>query len=82
MNRCNFTNNADFNFFFVQHGTKMSLYLFELMHEHKNKLTKEDRLSVGALMNALKLCDSKYASLSAPPNADLIKSMKEVRESI
>ncbi|KAL7987549.1 hypothetical protein Chor_006468, partial [Crotalus horridus] len=61
----------------LQHGPKLTLYLFELMHDHKDELTKEEQISVGALMNTLKLCGYKCIPLSAPPKPDLIKAMKE-----
>ncbi|XP_063162622.1 lysosomal-trafficking regulator isoform X2 [Candoia aspera] len=61
----------------LQHGPKLSLYLFELMHDHKDELTKEEQISVGAFMNTLKLCGYKYIPLNAPPKPDLIKAMKE-----
>ncbi|KAJ6664668.1 hypothetical protein lerEdw1_006241 [Lerista edwardsae] len=61
----------------LQHGPKLSLYLFELMHDHKDELTKEDQLSVGVFMDALKRCGYKYIPLSVPPKPDLIKAMKE-----
>ncbi|XP_048341727.1 LOW QUALITY PROTEIN: lysosomal-trafficking regulator [Sphaerodactylus townsendi] len=60
-----------------QHGSKLSLYLFELIHEHKDELTEEDQFSVGAFMNTLKLCGHKCFPLNVPPNPDLIKTMKE-----
>ncbi|XP_062980418.1 lysosomal-trafficking regulator [Elgaria multicarinata webbii] len=61
----------------LQHGPKLSLYLFELMHDHKDELTKDEQLSVGAFMNTLKLCGYKYIPLNAPPKPDLVKAMKE-----
>ncbi|XP_026525210.1 lysosomal-trafficking regulator isoform X2 [Notechis scutatus] len=61
----------------LQHGPKLSLYLFELMHDHKDELTKEEQISVGAFMNTLKLCGYKYIPLNAPPKPDLIKAMEE-----
>ncbi|XP_061480531.1 lysosomal-trafficking regulator isoform X2 [Rhineura floridana] len=61
----------------LQHGPKLSLYLFELLHEHKGELTREQQLAVGVFMNALKLCGYKYIPLNAPPKPDLIKAMKE-----
>lgn len=66
----------------MQHGPKLSLYLFELMHDHKDELTKEEQISVGAFMNTLKLCGYKYIPLNAPPKPDLIKAMEEVCKSI
>ncbi|XP_042325199.1 lysosomal-trafficking regulator isoform X2 [Sceloporus undulatus] len=61
----------------LQHGPKLSLYLFELIHNHKDELTNEEQLSVGVFMNALKLCGYKYIPVNAPPKPDLIKAMKE-----
>ncbi|XP_067321110.1 lysosomal-trafficking regulator [Anolis sagrei] len=61
----------------LQHGPKLSLYLFELIHNHKDELTSEEQILVGAFMNALKLCGYKYIPINAPPKPDLIKAMKE-----
>ncbi|XP_054831083.1 lysosomal-trafficking regulator [Eublepharis macularius] len=61
----------------LQHGQKLSLYLFELMHNHKDELTEEDQLSVGVFMNTLKLCGYKSVPLNIPPKPDFIKAMKE-----
>nr|XP_056708316.1 lysosomal-trafficking regulator isoform X1 [Euleptes europaea] len=59
------------------HGSKLSLYLFELIHDHKEELTEEDQLSVGAFMKTLKLCGYKCVPVNVPPKPDLIKTMKE-----
>ncbi|XP_060099186.1 lysosomal-trafficking regulator [Heteronotia binoei] len=60
-----------------QHGSKLSVYLFELIYNHKNELTEEDQLSVGLFMNTLKLCGHKCVPLNVPPKPDIIKTMKE-----
>ncbi|XP_077201679.1 lysosomal-trafficking regulator isoform X3 [Paroedura picta] len=61
----------------LQHGSRLSLYLFELIYYHKDELTEEDQLSVGLFMNTLKLCGFKCVPLNVPPNPDIIKTMKE-----
>ncbi|XP_053155888.1 lysosomal-trafficking regulator isoform X2 [Hemicordylus capensis] len=61
----------------LHHGPKLSLYLFELIHDHKDELSKEDQLSVDVFMNALKLCGYKYIPINAQPNPEFIKAMKE-----
>ncbi|XP_005291247.2 lysosomal-trafficking regulator isoform X3 [Chrysemys picta bellii] len=64
----------------LQHGPKLALYLYELMHDHKDELTKEEQVSSGVFMNALKFCGYKYISPSAPPKPDLLNAMKEDRK--
>ncbi|XP_074846230.1 lysosomal-trafficking regulator [Carettochelys insculpta] len=60
-----------------QHGPKLALYLFELMHDHKDELTKEEQISSGIFMNALKFCGYKYIPPSALPKPELLEAMKE-----
>uniref|UniRef100_A0A674JZ57 Lysosomal-trafficking regulator n=1 Tax=Terrapene triunguis TaxID=2587831 RepID=A0A674JZ57_9SAUR len=64
----------------LQHGPKLALYLYELMHDHKDELTKEEQVSSGVFMNALKFCGYKCISPSAPPKPDLLNAMKEDRK--
>ncbi|XP_078239262.1 lysosomal-trafficking regulator isoform X4 [Pogona vitticeps] len=61
----------------LQHGPKLSLYLFELIHNYKDELTNEEQSSVEVFMNALKRCGYKYIPLDASTKPDLIKAMKE-----
>uniref|UniRef100_A0A8C4YN84 Lysosomal-trafficking regulator n=1 Tax=Gopherus evgoodei TaxID=1825980 RepID=A0A8C4YN84_9SAUR len=64
----------------LQHGPKLALYLYELMHDHKDELTREEQVSSGVFMNALKFCGYKCISPSAPPKPDLLNAMKEDRK--
>nr|XP_006122129.1 lysosomal-trafficking regulator isoform X1 [Pelodiscus sinensis]XP_014428565.1 lysosomal-trafficking regulator isoform X1 [Pelodiscus sinensis]XP_025039908.1 lysosomal-trafficking regulator isoform X1 [Pelodiscus sinensis]XP_025039909.1 lysosomal-trafficking regulator isoform X1 [Pelodiscus sinensis]XP_025039910.1 lysosomal-trafficking regulator isoform X1 [Pelodiscus sinensis]XP_025039911.1 lysosomal-trafficking regulator isoform X1 [Pelodiscus sinensis] len=61
----------------LQHGPKLALYLYELMHDCKNELTEEELLSSGVFMDALKFCGYKCIPPNAPPKPDLLKVMKE-----
>ncbi|KAM4040946.1 lysosomal-trafficking regulator isoform 3-T3 [Anomaloglossus baeobatrachus] len=61
----------------VQHGPKMSLYLFELMYNHKAELTKEDQTMGALLMSALEESGYKCIPPNAPLVLDLIKAAKE-----
>ncbi|XP_073194262.1 lysosomal-trafficking regulator isoform X3 [Lepidochelys kempii] len=62
------------------HGPKLALYLYELMHDHKDELTEEEQASSGVFMNALKFCGYKCISPSALPEPDFLKAMKEKYE--
>ncbi|KAE8601970.1 hypothetical protein XENTR_v10013848 [Xenopus tropicalis] len=61
----------------LQHGPKLALYLYELMHDHKEELTKEEQVAGGLFMNALKLTGYRCIPPSAPPKPDLIKAISE-----
>ncbi|XP_041270135.1 lysosomal-trafficking regulator [Onychostruthus taczanowskii] len=61
----------------LQHGPKLVLYLYELMHSHSDGMTKEQQRAAGDLMNALKSCGYKCIPLSPRPKPDLIKALKE-----
>ncbi|XP_008051823.1 lysosomal-trafficking regulator [Carlito syrichta] len=61
----------------LQHGSKLVLYLSELIHNHQGELTEEDLDTAELLMNALKLCGHKCIPPSASTKADLIKVIKE-----
>uniref|UniRef100_A0A8C5M6R0 Lysosomal trafficking regulator n=1 Tax=Leptobrachium leishanense TaxID=445787 RepID=A0A8C5M6R0_9ANUR len=61
----------------LQHGTKLSLYLYELMHDHKEELSKEEEKTAGQFMNTLKLSGFKCVPLNAPPKPDLMKAIQE-----
>ncbi|XP_073416193.1 lysosomal-trafficking regulator isoform X2 [Dendrobates tinctorius] len=64
----------------LQHGPKMSLYLFELMYNHKEELTKEDQTLGALLMSALKESGYKCIPPNAPLDLDLIKASEEEQE--
>ncbi|XP_053567057.1 lysosomal-trafficking regulator isoform X2 [Bombina bombina] len=61
----------------LQHGPKLVLYLYELMHDHKEELTKEEQATAAAFLSALKLSGYKCIPPNAPPKPDLIKAIKE-----
>ncbi|KAM4772207.1 lysosomal-trafficking regulator [Rhinophrynus dorsalis] len=61
----------------LQHGPKLALYLYELMHDHKEALTKEEQVAGGLFMSALKLSGYRCIPPSAPPKPDLIKAIIE-----
>lgn len=56
----------------------MALYLFELMYNHKDDLTKEDQTMGALLMSALKESGYKCIPPNAPLKLDLLKASKEV----
>ncbi|XP_028844512.1 lysosomal-trafficking regulator isoform X1 [Denticeps clupeoides] len=60
-----------------QHGPKLALYLYELLHDHKDGLTKEEQAAAGAFMTSLKLCGHRCISPNAPPKPDLLKAIRE-----
>ncbi|MGH0178328.1 UNVERIFIED_CONTAM: hypothetical protein FKN15_076979 [Acipenser sinensis] len=57
----------------LEHGPKLALYLYELFHDHKDCLSKEEQTAVGIFMTSLKLCGHRCI----PPKPDLIKAIKE-----
>lgn len=61
-----------------QHGPKLSLYLYELLHDHKDGLTKDEQNAVGVFMTSLKLCGHRCIPPNAAHKQDLLKAMKEV----
>ncbi|XP_029107089.1 lysosomal-trafficking regulator isoform X1 [Scleropages formosus] len=61
----------------LEHGPKLALYLYELLHDHRHSLTKEEQTAVGVFMTALKLCGHRCIPPNAPPRPDLIKAIKE-----
>ncbi|XP_078069512.1 lysosomal-trafficking regulator isoform X2 [Mustelus asterias] len=61
----------------LEHGPKLALYLYELMHDHMETLTNEQQSAAGNFFNSLKLCGYKCIPLGAPPKPDLIKAIKE-----
>ncbi|KAM6280769.1 lysosomal-trafficking regulator isoform 1-T3 [Porphyrio hochstetteri] len=61
----------------LQHGPKLMLYLYELMHNHSDEMTKEQQKTAGDFVNTLKSCGYKCIPLSPRPKPDLIKALKE-----
>ncbi|XP_075718563.1 lysosomal-trafficking regulator isoform X2 [Rhinoderma darwinii] len=61
----------------LQHGPKMALYLFELMYNHKEDLTRDDQTMGALLMSALKESGYKCIPPNAPLKPDLLKASKE-----
>ncbi|XP_076018474.1 lysosomal-trafficking regulator isoform X2 [Genypterus blacodes] len=61
----------------LEHGPKLSLYLYEMLHDHKESLTKEEQSAVGVFMTSLKLCGHRCIPPSAPHKQDLLKAIKE-----
>ncbi|XP_049687494.1 lysosomal-trafficking regulator isoform X2 [Accipiter gentilis] len=61
----------------LQHGPKLVLYLYELMHNHSDEMTKEEQRAAGDFVNTLKCCGYKCITLSPRPKPDLIKALKE-----
>ncbi|KAM8954167.1 lysosomal-trafficking regulator isoform 2-T2 [Pelodytes ibericus] len=61
----------------LQHGQKLGLYLYELMHDHEEELTRDEQKAGGQFMNALKLAGFKCVPPSAPPKPDLVKAIQE-----
>ncbi|CAI9531593.1 unnamed protein product [Staurois parvus] len=64
----------------LQHGPKLALYVFELLHNHKDSLTKEDEAAGVLLMNAIKQAGYRCIPPSAPLKSDLVKAAKEEQE--
>ncbi|KAM3863351.1 lysosomal-trafficking regulator [Diretmus argenteus] len=61
----------------LEHGPKLSLYLYEMLHDHKDSLTKEEQIAVGIFMTSLKLCGHRCIPPNAPHKPDLVKAIKE-----
>ncbi|XP_073729607.1 lysosomal-trafficking regulator isoform X3 [Misgurnus anguillicaudatus] len=61
----------------LEHGPKLALYLYELLHDHKDALSKEHQAAGNTFMTALKLCGHRCIPPSVPPKPDLLKAIKE-----
>ncbi|KAM9847900.1 lysosomal-trafficking regulator [Aulostomus maculatus] len=61
----------------LEHGPKLSLYLYEMFHDHKDSLTKDEQNAVGVFMTSLKLCGHRCIPPNVPHKQDLLKAMKE-----
>ncbi|KAM7385834.1 hypothetical protein PAMP_001889 [Pampus punctatissimus] len=65
----------------LEHGPKLSLYLYEMLHDHKDSLTKDEQNAVGVFMTSLKLCGHRCIPPNAPHKQDLLKAIKEASRS-
>uniref|UniRef100_H3DGX2 Lysosomal trafficking regulator n=1 Tax=Tetraodon nigroviridis TaxID=99883 RepID=H3DGX2_TETNG len=61
----------------LEHGTKLSLYLHEMLHDHKDSLTKEEQRAVDVFATSLKLCGHRCIPPNAAHKQDLLKALKE-----
>ncbi|XP_068597852.1 lysosomal-trafficking regulator [Brachionichthys hirsutus] len=61
----------------LEHGPKLSLYLYKMLHDHRDSLTKDDQNAVGVFMTSLKLCGHRCIPASAQHKQDLLKAIKE-----
>ncbi|XP_069741266.1 lysosomal-trafficking regulator isoform X2 [Narcine bancroftii] len=61
----------------LEHGPKLALYLYELMHNHMEALSNKQQSAAGNFYTSLKLCGYKCIPLGAPPKPDLIKAVEE-----
>ncbi|XP_026133560.1 lysosomal-trafficking regulator-like isoform X3 [Carassius auratus] len=61
----------------LEHGPKLALYLYELLHDHKDSLSKEEQAAANTFMTALKLCGHRCIPPSAPAKPDLLRAIKE-----
>uniref|UniRef100_A0A3Q2NZ63 Lysosomal trafficking regulator n=1 Tax=Fundulus heteroclitus TaxID=8078 RepID=A0A3Q2NZ63_FUNHE len=61
----------------LEHGPKLSLYLYEMLHDHNDDLSKEEQGNVGVFMTSLKLCGHRCIPPNAPHKHDLLKAIKE-----
>ncbi|KAM9317348.1 lysosomal-trafficking regulator [Gastrophryne carolinensis] len=64
----------------LHHGPKLALYLFELLHYHKDELTKEDEAAGVLFMNAIKQAGYRCLPPGAPLKPDLVKAATEEQE--
>uniref|UniRef100_A0A672J8Q1 Lysosomal trafficking regulator n=1 Tax=Salarias fasciatus TaxID=181472 RepID=A0A672J8Q1_SALFA len=61
----------------LEHGPKLSLYLYEMLHDHKDGLSRDEQNAVGVFMTSLKLCGHRCLPPNAPHKQELLKAMKE-----
>ncbi|XP_056292280.1 lysosomal-trafficking regulator isoform X2 [Pseudoliparis swirei] len=61
----------------LEHGPKLSLYLYEMLHDHKDSLTKDEQHAVGVFMTSLKLCGHRCIPPNSPHKQDLLKAIQE-----
>ncbi|XP_027006009.2 lysosomal-trafficking regulator isoform X2 [Tachysurus fulvidraco] len=61
----------------LEHGPKLALYLYEMLHDHKDSISKEEQAAANTFMTALKLCGHRCIPPTAPPKPDLDKAIRE-----
>lgn len=61
----------------LEHGPKLSLFLYEMLHDHKDSLTKDEQNAVERFMTSLKLCGHRCIPPNSPHKQDLLKAIKE-----
>ncbi|XP_076831292.1 lysosomal-trafficking regulator isoform X9 [Brachyhypopomus gauderio] len=61
----------------LEHGPKLALYLYEMLHDHKDSLTKDEQVAANTFMTSLKLCGHRCIPPTAPPKPDLLRAIKE-----
>uniref|UniRef100_A0A673CN00 Lysosomal trafficking regulator n=1 Tax=Sphaeramia orbicularis TaxID=375764 RepID=A0A673CN00_9TELE len=61
----------------LEHGPKLSLYLYEMLHDHKDELSKDEQNAVGVFMTSLKLCGHRCIPANTPHKQDLLKAMNQ-----
>nr|XP_057914283.1 lysosomal-trafficking regulator isoform X2 [Doryrhamphus excisus] len=61
----------------LEHGPKLSLYLYEMLQDHRDCLTKDEQNAVGIFMTSLKLCGHRCIPPNVPHKQDLLKAIKE-----
>uniref|UniRef100_A0A8C4XEE4 Lysosomal trafficking regulator n=1 Tax=Erpetoichthys calabaricus TaxID=27687 RepID=A0A8C4XEE4_ERPCA len=61
----------------LEHGPKLALYIYEMLRNHREQLSKEDQTAVSIFMTSLKLCGHKCIPPSAPTKPDLVKAILE-----
>ncbi|XP_028902841.1 lysosomal-trafficking regulator isoform X2 [Ornithorhynchus anatinus] len=65
----------------LQHGPKLALYLYELMHAHRDEVTEEELATAEMLLSAVKGCGHKCIPPGAPPK-DFTKVVKEEQKKL
>ncbi|XP_069001150.1 lysosomal-trafficking regulator isoform X4 [Embiotoca jacksoni] len=61
----------------LEHGPKLSLYLYEMLNDHKDSLNREEQSAVGVFMTSLKLCGHRCIPPNALHKPDLLNAIKE-----
>ncbi|TRY64527.1 hypothetical protein DNTS_026789, partial [Danionella cerebrum] len=61
----------------LEHGPKLALYLYELLHDHREALSRDEQAAANTFMTSLKLCGHRCIPPSAPAKPDLVKAIHE-----
>ncbi|KAI7805145.1 lysosomal-trafficking regulator isoform X2 [Triplophysa rosa] len=61
----------------LEHGPKLALYLYELLHDHRDALSREEHAAGNTFMTALKLCGHRCVQPNVPAKPDLLKAIRE-----